>query len=529
MKVDKFHYIKCGPTPEMRHWRSLPASELTRAERNMRFCERYIFVASAQGKSKPLKLDVFQESFFYCIFDNPHGTRKAIYSVARKNGKTYLITCILLCFLVGPEARLNAQIVSGAMSREQAAIVFKQASQIIQMSPELNNVVKVIPSKKQLMGLARNTEYNALAADGSTAVGLDPQLILIDECGQITGETSDFISALTSSQGAREEPLIIYLSTQAPTANALFSREIDDAIKSQDPGIVCHLYAAPEDCELDDEDAWKMANPGLDNFRSRKDLTDAINEAIRMPSKESACRNFNLNQRVATESLFVTRTVWQENGEKPQSLKGKKVYGGLDLSAVSDLTALVLVSEEGDAESIFWLPDEGLVEKSKSDRVPYDRWKKEGYLKTTPGRSIEYEYIAYQLRYIFDDYDVVQINFDRALMRHLRPWLAKVGFTEEELEKFNDFGQGFVSMHPALRDLESMLLQKKLKHGNNPVLTMCAGNARVETDAAGSRKFTKSKSTGRIDGMVSLAMAVAALYNHKAEVNDDQKYKLFFV
>lgn len=525
--LDEFHYVKCGPIPKIRDWRSLPTEKLTRAERNMRFCEKYFFIASAKGKAQRLKLDIFQESFFYSVFDNPHGTRKAIYSVARKNGKSYLIACILICFLVGPEARLNAQIVSGAMSRDQASIIFKQAAQIIQLSPELTNVVKIIPSKKQLMGLARNTEYSALAADGSTAVGLDPQLILIDECGQIVGETSDFISALNTSQGARDDPLIVYLSTQAPTDNALFSREIDDAIKSQDPRIVCHLYAAPEDCDLMDEEAWKMSNPALDNFRSRQDIMDAINEATRMPSKESACRNYYLNQRVATESPFVSRSVWQENGEKAESLRGKKVFGGLDLSAVSDLTSLVLLSEDGDVEPIFWLPDVGLVEKSKNDRVPYDRWKKEGFLRTTPGRSIEYEYIAKQLRFVFDEYDVVQLNFDRALMRHLRPWLVKEDFSEEELEKFNDFGQGFISMHPALRDFESALLQKKLKHGNHPVLSMCAGNARVETDAAGSRKFTKSKSTGRIDGMVALAMAVAALYNHKIE--EDKKYNLFFV
>src|SRR5690606_33842015 len=149
------------------------------------------------------------------------------------------------------------------------------------------------------------------------------------------------------------------------------------------------------------------------------------------------------------------------------------------------------------------------------------------HLRTTPGRSIEYEYVAKELKHVFEIYDIVQLNFDRALMRHLRPWLVKEGFTEEQLEKVNDFGQGFISMHPALRDFESMLLQKKLKHGNHPVLTMCAGNARVESDAAGSRKFTKSKSTGRIDGMVSLAMAVAALSNHKIE--EDKKYSLFFV
>lgn len=525
--IDKPHYIKCGPVPAMRDWRSLPTKQLTRAERNMRFCERYLKIVGPDGKPQPLKLQDFQESFLYSILDNPHGTRKAIFSVGRKNGKSYLISCILLCFLVGPEARMNAQIVSGAMSRDQASIIFRQARDMVMLSDELRPLIKVIPSKKTLIGIPLNCEYTALAADGATAVGLDPQLILCDELGQIIGERSDFISALATSQGARQDPLIIYLSTQAPTDGALFSREIDNAITNQDLRTVCHLYAAPEDCDLMDREAWKMANPALGIFRSEQDLYDAVVEAQNMPSKEGQVRNYYFNMRVNTDSPFVSKTVWQENGEQPQSLKGKKVFCGLDLSAVSDLTALVLVSEQGDVECRFWLPKEGLIEKAKRDRVPYDVWEKQGHLLTTPGNAIEYEYVAHELKRIFDEYDIHQINFDRFAMKFLLPWLRKAGFTEKQLEKFNDFGQGFISLGIAVRELETKLLQRKLKHGQNPILTMCAGNAVIEQDAAGNRKFTKKKSTGRIDGMVSLAMAVDALARY--EENAVKTYQVFFV
>ena len=521
------HFIKSGPVPVLRDWRSLPNRELTRAERSMKFCEMYLHVADSDGKSSRFKLEWFQEFFFYAAFDNPHLTRKAIFSVSRKNGKSTLISAILLCFLVGPEAKLNAQIVSGAMSREQASIIFKQASQMVNLSPELRGLVKIIPSKKTLVGLPLGTEYKALASDGSTTVGLDPQLILCDEVGQVIGSESDFISALTTSQGARKNPLIIFLSTQAPTDNDYLSREIDDAISSQDPKVVCHLYAADEDCDLLDEEQWKKANPALGVFRSEEDLRNIIEEAQRMPSKENSVKNYYLNQRVNTTSPFVSRTVWEENGGKPAPIKGKKVFAGLDLSAVADLTALVLVSEDGDVDCTFWLPKDGLREKSKSDRVPYDQWEKEGWLQTTPGAAIEYEYIAHQLRHVFNTCDVQQLNFDRFAMKFLKPWLTKAGFTDQELEKFNDFGQGFGSMGTALRDLEAKLLQRALKHGMNPVLTMCAGNAVTETDAAGNRKFTKKKSTGRIDGMVSLAMAVDALARYEQE--PEREYKVFFV
>jgi phage terminase large subunit-like protein len=133
------------------------------------------------------------------------------------------------------------------------------------------------------------------------------------------------------------------------------------------------------------------------------------------------------------------------------------------------LTALVLVSEDGDVHPTFWLPADGLAEKSRKDRVPYDLWQEQGHLQTTSGRSIEYEYIAHYLRDIFDRYEIQKIAFDRYNMKFLKPWLEKVGFTEAELERFEDFGQGFISMSPALRELESKLLQKQLKHGAHPI------------------------------------------------------------
>lgn len=527
MTDEKPHYIKCGPVPVIRDWRKLPNSELTRAERNMRFVETYLKAPGGSYVGKPVVLAPFQQSFFYAVFDNPAGTRKAILSKARKNAKTATIAMIVLCFLVGPEAVQNAVIVSGARSQKQAAMIFRFAKNMVNQSPQLSGLVKITESSKKLHGIPMGTEYSALSAEGKTAHGDGPLVAILDEAGQVRGDYDAFIEAIVTSQGSYLNPFLFIISTQAPTDADWLSIQIDDAINSQDEKIVCHLYAADDDCALNDEEQWKKANPAYGLFLNKNEIIEAAETAMRMPSFENTFRNLHLNMRIEAESPFVSKTVWQENGAQPEPLKGKKVYGGLDLSAVSDLTALVFVSEDGDVEPIFWLPKEGLMEKAKSDRVPYDRWEKEGYLRTTPGRSIEYEYIAYELRRVFDEYDVQQLNFDRALMRHLRPWLIKAGFTESELEKFNDFGQGFVSMHPALRDLESMLLQKKLKHGNHPVLTMCAGNARVETDAAGSRKFTKKKSTGRIDGMVSLGMAVAALCANKVE--SPPEYKIFFV
>lgn len=505
--TSKPHFIKCGPIPEIRDWRKIHASELTRAEKNMAFCERLLNMPTASGKIIPIRFIYEQEMFFYAVFDNENGTRQAIYSLARRNGKSFLVACILLCFLIGPEAKLNAKLASGAMSREQAAIIFQQCREIIAVSPKIERLISIVPSGKILRGLSLNTEYRSLSSESSTALGFSFALVLLDEVGSIVGPTSSFVSALISSQGSHSNPLMIFLSTQAPTDNDFFSRLIDDAELSQNEHTVCHVHAAPENCDLLDKEAWKMANPGLGIFRSEKDLEEQLKQAQRMPSMENESRLYLLNQRISADSPFISRSTWESNGEKPKSLKGEKVFGGLDLSAVSDLTGLVLVGEDGDVETLTWLPEEGIIEKSKNDRVPYDVWAKQGYLTLTPGKSIRYEWVARELRRVFDTYDVQQINFDRYNMKFLKPWLEQEKFTAAELEKFNDFGQGYISMSPALRSLETSLLSNELKHGNHPILTMCIGNCVVEMDAAGNRKFTKKKSTGRIDLAVCLAMA----------------------
>jgi len=136
---------------------------------------------------------------------------------------------------------------------------------------------------------------------------------------------------------------------------------------------------------------------------------------------------------------------------------------------------------------------------------------RQGFLETTPGSSVSYEYVAHYLRKVFDQHRVAKIAFDRWNMQHLKPWLLTAGFSEQAIEdKFVGFGQGFKSMSPALRDLESIILEKKLRHGDHPVLKMCASNAVIDRDPAGNRKLSKKRSTGRIDGMTALVMAVGA-------------------
>ena len=485
--------------------------QVTRGDRNIAWIESHCNIPEGKLVGKPLILSKEQKRWIKLIYDTP--TRMAIFSMGRKNAKTALAAVLLLLHLCGPEAQPNSQLYSDALSREQASVLFELAAKMVRMSNELSQYVVIRDTAKELACVELGTVYKALSAEASTAHGKSPIFAVHDELGQVKGPRSNLFDAIETGMTAHAEPLSIVISTQAPTDSDLLSILIDDALTGQDPKIKVVLYSADMDLDPFSDEAIRQANPHFDIFMNKDEVRNQARKAKRMPSSENAYRNLVLNQRVEAKNPFVSRAVWQENGDVPASLIGKRVYGGLDLSSVSDLTSLELVGEEdGSVDSTFWLPEEGLEDKSRADRVPYDVWAKQGFLKTTPGRAIEYEFVAEHLRWVFDNYIVVQMAFDRYNMKFLRPWLERVGFTEKELELFNEFGQGFASMSPALRELESKLLAKKLKHGNHPVLTMCAANTVViDGPTAGTRKFVKGKATGRIDGMVALAMAVGVM------------------
>jgi len=462
---------------------------------------------------KPLRLIEHQVAFILSVYDNKSGTSRAYLSIARKNAKTATIACIVLAHLVGPEARQNSQIISGARSRDQAALVYELAEKMVNLNPDLAKVVRAIPSKKTLIGLPMNVEFKAISAEAGTAHGLSPVLAIIDEAGQVKGPSDAFVEAIETAQGAHEAPLLLAISTQAANDGDLFSDWLDKAAAGNDARIVSHLYAAPENCELDDREAWAAANPALGVFRSLQDIEDYSRRAMQSPAQESSFRWLFLNQRVEASSPYISRGLWAEcDGEVAPDWSGHDVFAGLDLSASSDLTAFVRVAWIDGVMHVrptFWLPEDGLRDRARQDRVPYDVWQRQGHLVATPGRTVDYDYAAPAVLTMMRAENIRQIAFDRWNMRFFRPALERAGATEEEMARFVEFGQGFQSMSPALRALDGVLLNGLLRHGGHPVLTMCAANAVVKSDPAGNRKLVKFAANRRIDGMIALAMAVA--------------------
>lgn len=478
----------------------------------IKWIETRCFVPEGRMVGQPIVLMEWQKTEIRKIYDDGPA-RRAILSFARKNGKTALAALLLLVHLCGPKVKPNSQLYSTAQSREQAAIIFQLAAKIVRMSPSLAPFVFIREAAKELICKEMGTKYRALSAEASTAYGLSPCFVVHDELGQVKGPRSELYEALETATGAQDDPLTIIISTQAATDNDLLSILIDDALSGQDPRTVVSLYTA--DLKLDPFSSVtiRQANPALGNFLNEKEVFAMAEDARRMPTREAEFRNLVLNQRVEATNPFVATSVWQACGKKEvQDLRGMKVYGGLDLSESHDLTALVLIGQVEEAWHVrptFWLPDHGLVEKSRQDRIPYDMWRDQGFLQATPGKSVSYEYVAEYLRTVFQEHDIVKIGFDKWNMKHFRPWLEKAGFTEEEIaERFVEFGQGTQSMSPALRELESLILDEKIQHGNHPVLSMCAVNAVVEGKDSSNRRLSKNRSRGRIDGMVALAMAV---------------------
>lgn len=505
-----------------------PDFKRTRAQRVIQFIETFCVVPEGPDVGKPMMLDDFQKKFIFDVFDNPAGTKEAILSMAKKNGKTALIAALVLAFLVGPEARYaNSQIVSGAMEKEQASIVFKYAVKIAEGSEVLRHLIHPVEYKKRLYGLALNTEFRALANVGKSTHGISPLVAILDEVGQVQGPTSDFCKAVVTAQGAYDEGLLFIISTQAADDGDWLSLRIDRALQSDDPRIVCHLYTADPDCDIKDRKAWAAANPGLGTIRSVKDMEKLADDAETLPSERASFRNLNLNLR--TDSViagYLSREDFERNDRAPTPIDGRRIVGGLDLAKVRDLVAAEFIDlDDGSVNSFFWLPKEGLAAKGKEDHQDYEAWEKAGYLSTIPGRTIKLEVIAQFLRGVFDRADVVAIGYDPWRWDELKEWLEKENFTEEELEKFVPVPQGFKTMGVALDRMERSFVDGALRHGNNPVLKWCATNAMIVKDPAGNRKFDKSRARGRIDGMV--ALAIASFATPKEE--EDEGVQFFFV
>ena len=515
--------IKCGWIPQDRDYNLIPHKNWTRAEKLMAFIERECFIPEGAWIGQKIKLLAFQRLFIRAVYDNPNQTRRAILSIARKNGKTSLVAPLVLGHIIGPEAIKNSQTVSGAMTRGQAGILFDAMAKMIYLNPNMTARADVVPSKKMITGITTGVTYKALARDGASSQGLSPAVAVIDEAGQIVGPTDAFVDAITTAQGAHKFPMLFVISTQAASDSDLLSIWIDDAQRSQDINTVCHVYAADEDCDLLDELQWAQSNPALGEFRSSEDLRIQLERAARMPTAEPGARNLLLNQRISLLTLAVAPSTWKANGGEVQDnlFLTQPVHVGLDLSARNDLTACVLATKDPDTglvhvKPIVFTPLDNVEDRAQKDRTPYDVWVKKGLMIALPGSHMDYDMMAEALKEHTVGMDICTVQFDRWRIDDFKPRAEAHGFATDA--EWISVGQGFKDFGKRVDGMDSLLLQEKIRHGMHPLLNLGAANAIVTVDPTGAKKYDKSKSSQRIDTLVAMAMAVYPLSDGTVDI-----------
>ena len=513
---------------------------LTRAQRMIEWIEDNLYIPEGMDVGKPFILRDFQKNDLIKIYDNPSGTRRAIVSRPKKTAKTTLGAALLLGHLCGPESRQNSNLYSSALSRDQAALTFDAAQKMVNLSEKLEPFILIRDSAKEIVCPELGTKYKALSAESSTNQGKSPVFVLHDELGQVRGPTFDMYYALESAFSAHVGGLSIVLSTQAETDADLLSVLIDDALDAVDPKVVIILSVADDIDDPDilySEELIKSVNPAYGDFYNKEEALQFASDARRMPQQEAFFRNFVLNQRVSTRSSFISESVWKDNaGPIARDWSDFVLWGGLDLSSTVDLTSCTWIAwdrklKKWHIKPVFWMPEDMVQIRQRRDRAPYDVWVKKGLLLTTPGKSIKYSFVAEYIWNTYQRFNVKKIGYDRWAYNHFRNSLEDKGFNEQQLDPtdensvFVPFGQGYQSMSPALKTLQVDLFNGDMLHEGHPVLNMCRHNAVTVPDDAENIKLTKKKSSGRIDGMITLAMARGIAEGHIEKRPEESIYE----
>ena len=490
-----------------------------KAQRVVRFIEA-LRHTKGEFHGQPFHLLPWQERIIRDVFgtvrdDDPTMRQytTAYIEIPKKNGKSELGAAIALNMLINDD-EWKAEVYSCASDRQQAAIVFDVAVDMVRQSPALMKRVKIIPSTRRMIYQPTGSIYQVLSSEVATKHGLNVSACIFDELH--TQPTRALYDVMTQGSGdARKQPLWFLLTTAGTDRNSICWEVHQKALdilegRKIDPRFYPVLFGLPDDADWTSEENWYRANPSLDHTITIDKVRDAFRKAQETPADENQFRQLRLNQWVKQSVRWMPMDKWDECGGvvDPYALEGRACYAGLDLSSTSDLTALVLVfpptSEDEPYRVLpfFWLPEETLSLRVRRDHVPYDQWAKRGFIQTTEGNVVHYGFIERFICELGERYDIREIAHDRWNATMMVQTLEDDGFT------MVPFGQGFKDMSPPTKELMRIVLEHKLCHGGHPVLRWNMDNAYVRTDPAGNLKLDKEKSTEKVDGAVALVMAL---------------------
>ena len=490
-----------------------------KAQRVVRFIEA-LRHTKGEFHGQPFRLLPWQEKIIRDVFgtvrdDDPTMRQytTAYIEIPKKNGKSELGAAIALNMLINDD-EWKAEVYSCASDRQQAAIVFDVAVDMVRQSPALMKRVKIIPSTRRMIYQPTGSIYQVLSSEVATKHGLNVSACIFDELH--TQPTRALYDVMTQGSGdARRQPLWFFLTTAGTDRNSICWEVHQKALdilegRKNDPRFYPVLFGLPDEADWTSEENWYRANPSLDHTITIDKVRDAFRKAQETPADENQFRQLRLNQWVKQSVRWMPMDKWDECGGvvDPYALEGRACYAGLDLSSTSDLTALVLVfpptseDEPYIALPFFWLPEETLSLRVRRDHVPYDQWAKRGFIQTTEGNVVHYGFIERFICELGERYDIREIAHDRWNATMMVQTLEDDGFT------MVPFGQGFKDMSPPTKELMRIVLEHKLCHGGHPVLRWNMDNAYVRTDPAGNLKLDKEKSTEKVDGAVALVMAL---------------------
>ena len=497
----------------------LPTShyDKAKADRAVAFIEN---LCHTKGKwaGKRFWLLPWQEQLIRDIFGivKPDGNRQfrtAFVEICKKVGKSELAAAVAL-YLLYADNEPSAEVYGAAADRQQASIVFDVAKQMVEMSPALMKRSKLMGATKRIVNYSNAGYYQVLSAEVGGKHGFSVSGLVFDEIH--TQPNRQLYDVLTKgSSDARQNPLHFIITTAGndrhSIAYELHTKAVDILEgRRVDPTFYPVVYGLKDDEDWEDEENWYKVNPSLGYTVDIERLRDAYREAKQNPADEITFKWLRCNMWVSSTVAWIPDAIYMRGNESIEaaSLEGRDCYAGLDLSSTGDITALVLIFPPRDENEkyvllpYFWIPEETIPRRVKANSVPYDIWEKQGYIMSTEGNVIHYDFIEKFIIYLSEKYHILEIAVDRWNATQMIQNLEGEGFT------IVPFGQGFSSMSAPTKEFYRLLMEGRIIHGGNPVLRWMAGNVVIDTDPAGNIKVTKAKSKEKIDGIVAAIMAL---------------------
>jgi phage terminase large subunit-like protein len=488
--------------------------------------------SKGEWAGQPFVLSPWQAFILWVLFgwmrsDGTRRFRTAYIEIGRKNGKSTLAAGVGL-YLFAADRELGAEVYTAATKRDQARIVHSEAVRMVRLSPGLRRHVQTF--KDNLSMMRTNSKYEPLGADADTMDGLNVHGAVIDELH--AHKNRNLWDVLETATGARRQPLLFAITTAGFDRQSLcwqqhdYGEKVLDGIIEDDSYFTFIASLDPDDVWTDRR-VWSKANPNLEISVKPESLEEQCAKAESLPAAQNAFRRLRLNQWTEQVDRWIDLAVWDACAlpVDARSLEGRPCFGGLDLSATTDLSAFVLIFppvEQGEPWKVlcrFWMPRDNVRRRVDNDRVGYDLWIQEGWIEATEGNVIDYDVIRARVQEDAKRFDIRELAFDRWNATQLCTQLQSDGLA------MVPFGQGFASMAAPTKELEKMILGRQLAHGGHPVLRWMVSNVAVKQDAAGNLKPDKGKSSDRIDGVVALVMAVG----RATVATEGPTYSMFFV